>query len=718
MTFESSQIFCHSLTFWIAIYRLGAMTRLQDLPEDVLAQILVGETSVAALALWRTFNRQLRAKLINGGINHLELGAVTVGNHGSWPRYLNLFKLRSLTIDLLSCSSELRTGPMVKGELQRLWHGLETLEIRSCNFHAVFKLGEEVESIKKATDTHRGSSPPAGSIEYCGSNSGDTISDDWDMTLTHPNLKSLILGTRWILAPSSLSSRLDFGNVGFLPRSLTHLDLCQHQLEFDMNLCLNLPPQLTFLCFDTTKSAPPITGELIDYLPHSLTEITSNRGTRECYDMTALVKLANPARKCLPNLATFPYNGPAEYWYLIYRQHRAWPVNVCFMHLTLGRTEGRDHIDWRNLNSIGYPQEWLPENMITHLPKTLTSLKTSRITWSLVPENAAYFWPPNLTSMALQDSKCFRNFALLPRTLKTLEIHGYDPGSSSTCSLTDARHCLENLDIDLWRSIKAQLRTHRDSQLVTAGARKGVDSFIHEVEAGGLLGLPLTLTSLDINSGVGEISFLIPPLVTRAVLVRCSTHHPIQAISPFLTDLRVSVRPGEIEALSSYIDHRDSSITSLSISAPRPGSRLLGLFPRNLRSLTIDTTPMFYRSSPATMDATALRKLPSTLTALHIAIMVSGTNWIRGLPRSLLRLTVAQPIEAEDYEHLPPQLQFLKAHAPTLPFIMDQIDARPKTLFKAILESSLWKLDAPPVTLVTWYEIHCALDEVRQELLQ
>lgn len=706
------------------------MTRLQDLSEDVLALIFVGECSVEALALWMTLNRQMQAKLANGGLNHLEITHINIANGVSWPQYINRLKLRSLRILRLQCRTELPLGPQLRSELRQLWHGLETLEIGGQDVEKAFELEKHVskrKKPKKVTYSRKGPSKRAKLADNADPSAEEALSGDWNMNITHPSLKSLTIASGGAFRNGRFP-KLDFGNVAFLPRSLTHLDVSQTGFLLTVEGCLNLPPQLTTLILPRTslqvEDPPPINDDIIDCLPHSLTRIEPCSDAGACYSLEAMVKLANPHRKCLPNLASFPDCGNLEYWYYLYKQHGAWPSNVFEMDLTTN-TNVEFPEDWIHSYSPQWPSGWPYTSFLEQLPFTLTSLTAKKLPWTQLAAAPDRFWSSTLTSLSLRQKEIDHHFFhLLPRNLKRFKLWLWDHRGTTDASvallLQRGRDILQDIDAKKWSQAKLQLIAHRDSEL-DADRKAEIDKYISEVELGALYGLPLSLESLEYSTYIGSCpASLLPPFVTRSKL-QCYTMpdpsiSPIRAISPFLTDLDLSVQQDDsLKTLASTssgahaLRHSQIISFSLRIDSLR-APYLLDFLPRDLRELSLH--------SERPLSLATFEKLPQSLRHLQLfysssfGYRPSEEPWVKALPRNLLVLDVNGSIEGSQYAVLPPTLEVLCAYPPQ--GHLDQIAARPASLWRGCHYHSRHNpthTHLPPSQLQSWSHLRAEIQK-------
>lgn len=100
--------------------------KLAYLPPEVLALILDGEFSWAAVELWKTRDRALMARLKNRGIKEVLLTQVSTKIALTWPRCLKEFQLKTLC---LASGSQPLLLPALRAELLRQHTGVESLSL-------------------------------------------------------------------------------------------------------------------------------------------------------------------------------------------------------------------------------------------------------------------------------------------------------------------------------------------------------------------------------------------------------------------------------------------------------------------------------------------------------------------------------------------------------------------------------------------------------------
>lgn len=100
--------------------------KFAELPIEVLAQILSGSSSFAAIMLWCCGNGILSTKLANGGVRDLSLETVNGNRAVTWPQCLKRFRLRALSV---TAKDGYGSASGLRHELKQLCPHLKTLEV-------------------------------------------------------------------------------------------------------------------------------------------------------------------------------------------------------------------------------------------------------------------------------------------------------------------------------------------------------------------------------------------------------------------------------------------------------------------------------------------------------------------------------------------------------------------------------------------------------------
>ena len=658
--------------------------QLQDLPIEVLAQILVGEASIEAIGLWMTWNRQMMAKLVNGAVRELEIGTLTVNASSKWPQYLKLWKLKSLRISSLKWHSNRRIGPLLRAELRQLWSGLERLEIDGDGVELAFEL-QNSKPTKPSTSLRN---PPTKKAKLSDSPAEAKDTGDWNMNTTHPHLTRLKIAS----SRTSPKTRLKFGSITFLPQSLAHLDVSGTFFTIDASECAHLPPQLETLILPATSV---ITEHNIGALPPSLTQVHTAGNTGSCFTSAALLALARDPKVILPNLAVFPGPYDVLMWYNLY--HVAgdkWRLNTLDMYIySSGMSiKANDFVNvlpepwesaWRRQSfySATPTALWLSEA----LPESLTKLSVDAIDWKSDP--SYHVWPATLTSVELRNDMIPQSyFSALPRNLKELTVRstGYHPDRSAL--LLQGQTSLSKVDEQKWRQLKLELQSERDRE-PDLFQKTQFDQYIAEVEKGGLYGLPLTLERIlvtawyPLSCGI----MLYPPKLKSADSF--PTLKPdasaLETLPPrSLTQLNIRINRNDRnlwpngEVGSESLKHSKSIKKMLLIhSGDCTCDHLLLWLPRDLQELSLYSV---------ISEIGVLRTLPQHLRVLQLRRPPPNPAdlWAELMPRTLEVLHVPQwVLQGADCSKMPPRLErFIVKVANDLPFSMEQFEQLPSTL--------------------------------------
>lgn len=592
---------------------------LYDLSTDALALILRGSLSPSVLALWKTGCRQLQSKLCNGGVRELEF---CVDSITMWPQCLKSLHLQSFSLTATSIKIHNLIGPGLRAELRQLWHGLETLEIVGDEVVKAFALEKLAPNRKRITHAPRGATKRAKVAEEAEIDPEEALFGNWDMNLTHPRMTRLKIGAT-STSKKGIHPRLIIGNLGFLPRSLTSLDMSQTYLELTNQDCHRLPPQLTTLILPSYDHFPPVINKgNMPYLPSSLTYIDTVNKDYRCFTLPGVIALAESDGKLLPNLVSFPIPkaSPASLHSTFLKGGGLWPQNVSF--LSIGRPEG----SFAFTSILATP---LPPKAL-YMPPQLTSLFMTRVDWTgLGTQMAPGFWPPTLTTLTLEDSYLAPQYYwLLPRNLKTLfgdlpRLHnvsnhfGY-PQLEEPLRATGVRLLAQ--EKNLWKSIRQELIEHVETCAGHYG-REQLDEYFSAVESGGLFGLPLGLEELWFGQS-GRLQLgILPPLVKRCTVK--SEHwtkeytHP--ALPPLLREFTVGLSPFSDKFLPAL---RRSNVIYLE-AAGADLKVLLPFLPPGLVQLRLGLCV-------GLISASSIAGLPKGLSALRVYRNVgisADSNW-------------------------------------------------------------------------------------------
>ena len=674
--------------------------KLEDTPTDILKLLLNDQNSWAAIELWKCGNRTLNTRLAHNVITHVNLQDDMPSSKSRWPRCLKEFKLESLTISRPGGS--LGSIDMLKSELKQLHAGLKNIEIHALSIGMCFfdettegtpnvkggthVFGDERDDDSEAENYDNDDDNQENDYREVEANKSDESScvgkDEprptkrsktqeveqhdlphtsmWNLGLTWPHLERLELSE---VCNFNAPRTGCFGSNVFamLPRSLTWFGF-YYALTYECLVDLSaLPSGLKTLRLpDESINRPGLKT-----LPKSITNL---RYSVECANALPLL-LKKPS--LLPNLKEFPFfwehNEYSPWLDKVHAGDYPWPENISSMVLMPEDDDMASPLP-SNLTALDHRGfgTCLTSESLARLPRSLTFLEVYAIDWE---DMDVKDWPSTFTKLTITQQCKFGTyfFQYLPRRLKELHILS-DPDSYEEEEEENEEAEDEEDDIKRISKDTESLRTIGkdslllDDELWIAEKHKllaaGRQTYIDEIEAGGLFGLPLSLTELEIDQLTYPIAqkLLMPPhmhkISGRALrsgyddstlfgafdhISPVSLHFygcifsPAEKISPTVSALY----------LSNLI-----SLTFKYVIVERPFQYL----PRGLRHLVCcQMTPV-----------TDLDDLPQ-LESLTLGTPLLQPLWTSHLPRSLIRLTANHPILGDDLEHLPPGLKSLEA---------------------------------------------------------
>lgn len=650
---------------------------LEDLPSEVLAQILRDGSSWAAIELWKSGCKRLALKLANGGVTELQLRDGRTIAHVTWPKCLKSFKLRSLSVSIHSVDAP--PPKTLQKELKLLHPGLKHLSIAMSDCRFAFCGPLNNIDLSSSEKVPRQVKRP--SLAEIRSN-GALHEEKWDLNQTFDELELLeIIETFRPYDPAfhSSTTRCTFDDRFFalLPRSLTTLAISLPDSRTTWANFKNLPPNLT------TLSVPALlTAKEYPDLPASITDLDNSLPPNEWIEWSRDAHI-------LPNVIRTP----------------------CKLHLVPSAFEV--------LKAAQLPPSWtgvqaelteaifkaLPRKTLTNLSllpsgsdlnpgvhwftqgdtfASLTHLYAQKIEWTDMNANT---WPPQLTLLSLS-SDCFIHatiFNHLSRNLKSLAInmprlengHGrIEPGDFNlTLSLANGVSALES-ELETWTVWKNTLATNPNA--FSNRDKSASERYIESIESGMAYGLPLGLTTLWLGRHlhIHEFNLVLPPYLTKVRLEYVKSDELWELFPPFVTDLHLHApalpfheydlqRPPTNWRIADF--DRDQppednpfykldTITVLELkymNAPRAADDIR-LIPRSVTNLhfgAIDT--------PLTQKE--VLGLPSSLTRLYISVgLTNSREWIKDLPESLIHLEMPQiAVYADDLSILPRSLESL-----------------------------------------------------------
>ena len=678
--------------------------KLEDFPTDILKLLLNDQNSWAAIELWKCGNRTLNTRLANHGVTHIDLQDDMPSSKSRWPRCLKEFKLESLTISRPGGS--LGNIDMLKSELKQLHAGLKNIEIHAlsigmCFFDettegtpnrsgGVHLFGDErdyqedddEDEENDDTDAHNDNDDEDGS----GANENDESSNNddveprpskrsktqeadhqdvphtsmWNLELTWPHLERLELSdsipskmTRWDSPPGCFGSSV----FAMLPRSLTWFGF-HYAFTYECLMDLSaLPNGLLTLRLPNDS----INRIGLKTLPKSLTDLHHTLDKDEGLPLL----LRKPS--LLPNLKEFPFDwerSETRCWREVYEEDYSWPENISSMILSHDDCPMEFEKLPSKLTSLtvlgGEFDRPLTFENLAGLPRYLTSLELREIEWEGMNVKE---WPSSLTKLTITSSCQFgaHCFQYLPRTLKEFETrklrNGYDDDEEdldedleSICNDID---CLRTIGIDSL-SLDEELWSAEKQRLLADGRQ----TYVQEIEDGGLFGLPLSLTKLTLASPSYPLTqtLLMPPhiheiagdalkfQVDDSTLFGAFDHIPAVSLHVELLSSEDEEVPPSVSALFM------SNISSLSVTSHLEIYPLRYL-PRGLRHLKWQ--------SELIED---LDDLPPQLESLELKSQITQDSWVSHLPRTITSLTTSATIDGDDIQHLPPGLVSINAH--------------------------------------------------------
>lgn len=642
---------------------------LANLPTEVLAQILGGTLSWAAIELWQTGSQALAAKLKNGGIKDVALDAHQDAKPNPWPRCLKEFKLSSLSL----CSRQPLVTSLedIRKELRQLDSGLTELILDFTGAVDVIfptldkepelglaKRAAAVKPVKRAKNQE-------------SSNSSAQHIEAWDLNRTFPDLQRLVLGNG-LTHPTHLSAHV----LTLLPQSLTSLVLpCASSLA-----CNALPPRLTML----NSPYGSVTIADLPKLPKNLTEV-ENAMDQETFDHLLLNSHLLPNLKDLrPN--SFDY-VPVDYYA---PQLPEWPLNVLTAAVSPPQREvveeDETHL-YEDLSERLPPKaEWvhfacpLTPKWLAEVPPSTTSLSLSQgvLDWSQAEIGTRLFSFSNLVELSISNDFFFgaQHCHLLPRTLKSLNVCNITiltdlqaKKLTDQDSLAQGVKLIQGDDQHLWSSIKAELIKINPNTRSAATLHLYFDL----VESGALYGLPLGLTRLDINGRLHQThwSTILPPKIAHLQLNDMNAFansNFFDHLPPFLRYLDVRLLDAlDGDELSiwkipancpSFSNMQHLTEIRIKLGATKTAKALLNHLPRNLLDLELDVPK-------ASFTAANLETLPRHLQ--HLVLFCQSVKpanaWLHALPRTLTYLATSPTLEGSDLKNCPASLTTLIASA-------------------------------------------------------
>lgn len=404
---------------------------LSVFPPEVLGQILAtNASSFLVIALWKTGNRLLQAKLAEGVtyVNIVQHSALD----STYP--LMLSQLRNLRHLLINTGKPLAKNPKALFiELQKLSQGLESLRISSPDAPRALLKVDRPSSPQPASSTQQG----LGSTLQSSPGSSSSRLEDLEALfpkLTHFDVRQrvqprmIILPSDYLGLPSTLTrltvTRLESSVkspllMSFLPRALKTLEA---------SVTVRFPsistPQHAIMLDDWSKSPPELEEvteiaffniTTVEWMPRSLITVSCKEFGSHPWD-------AAMARSVPPKLESLTLSIP-DYESLD-AANTTWynALPSCLTHLELV-------LDARDIQCL-----YIHASIIESLPRTLTSIKSDSLIfdWQSLREMVLLEgdealemkWPKNLWSLDYWlDQLLMGDLALLPDSLRHLNIH-------------------------------------------------------------------------------------------------------------------------------------------------------------------------------------------------------------------------------------------------------------------------------------------------------
>lgn len=638
---------------------------LSELPPEVLAQILDGPLSFAAVELWQTGDSSLRSKLTRKGIRHMDLRHARPKSAATWPKCLKEFHLLSLR--LVNRFGTLKELPTLHRELKQLKSGLEHLELRFFDAGLVF--------FYDALKSDLSVLPPSKRRIFTESEVGAAGSDSSTGELapfseTQASLKHLIVDDI-----ESTNSVLHDGLFASLPPNLTCLNVGGLRIGRPLNDFSHLPAGITQL----TLPLRTINATNIRSLPSRLVTVG------HCFSFDALA-LLNEEPSILPNLLQFPHDGIFSSFddsaITVRGKAKKWPANLLTLQFIGDAT--RDYFEELpprlarldlSVTTAVVNSNWIQRS----LPSSLTSLTVDWIDWKDV--SASLRWPPNLTALfcSITHESSEDIYHRLPRSLKTLSL-GRTPRvdgpqaveldmEDMDALLIRGQRVIDEFENQSWTSLQTELQ----SQCTEGVWRNWCPTFIDKVSGGALLGLPLGITDLKLSGLITHhaANLLLPPRITKLHLndVRIwQTALFFELLPPSLTHLSLSDIVGQAKDMdvtqwplvkvpspsASALYHLNLETVMMAFSRLHGIHLILPLLPPNLKYIDMDTFGL---------DAEVLEHLPSVKSLVLRSPLSSKEKWVKHLPRSLESLELKNSriqLQGSELADLPPNLTYLE----------------------------------------------------------
>ena len=702
---------------------------LESLPVEVLAQILQGQLSWAALELWKTGSKPLRAKLASSGVRNIDLvGHPTTLRLLRWPRALKEFRgLRSLSI-VYNWDGPVEPPRVIHRELLQLTSGLKhlTLGIEQA-FGAFF--------LETPPHDDNGGLPPFKRFdceEADAKNAARSIQTSVSSVLNE--LETLEFRRFNEFAPA-----LTTHTFALLPRSLTAFAVKYDAIPKKLvrlpleDASADFPPNLT-------KLDIPLSTASLRNLPKCITQI-GNVHDRE----VAVALFQDPT--LLPNLEWLPcpgigssarFNASAAF---LGADMEHWPPHIHALRLTdLPPSLPAKLVKLDVQPELGpLSQGWVT----SILPKSLEELVIYDFDWNDI---SSADWPPNLASIALSSGQRipissgfgFHHFHRLPRSLTALSVNLYRSWADSKEDdlLALGRDCLTNIEKQVWSKHRFALIFHGEKD--GGREREAMAEYISSIESGSLFGLPLCLKRLELRNcfPFEHVEIVVPPVLESVVQVLQEVIY-LKHFPPSLKHFSSRVRGNPTRPLlwdSAYFAKHSASALSLShlesftmpLSCAFPATlddldALLKALPSSIRHIDMSGGSI----GPIIPSLASLPRTLTSFTSSCVLASATTSECLHALPDTLTHLYVRNAnIHGPLWAHLPPKL--VKLYVTIGPTTLADFLTAPRTLewlcLQDVLETEKTSqyLQKPQLEAITeafyplWKAFHVPIEKVRR----
>lgn len=677
---------------------------LQNLPVDLLSAILKGPLSSSALTLLKCGNRQINLKLYNGGVRELILFDPCSYTTSRWPKSALFFKLDTLSISKLN--TPLGSPLLIHNALSSMHPGLRNLTLE---FDGAVKAVLDVEtSILSRFESLK-------SLRLYSS----------DFSLFRPTIESIAK-----LPPSLTSIDIDSVNSSASWRWRGEIRILRERF-----------PNLSFLRLGETSISDEgllsFEGSSISDFGNSLDSsalilLAKDKNTENSKEVdsshthpsadlqsasssshTSLQRHPSPTNSKWPNL-----KAPADLSHLpisslshVLQSLDGWPFGTTVITDLFSETSNWKWPKSLTVMHLGEFDEIDSSSLVT-LPPTITDLKIP-LSWDQIKHSD---WPKSLIKLevvpnAIDFHFTFSCFPRLPRRLQSLTTNltfeeDYDEYATSEqpqdyqafqSLLQQGLDTLSGIDADEWNRIKDLFGytspSKKKNQASLDSIRKLADLIdeissqkrnLIEIEKGQLLGLPLTLTELDLsptksNALPGEISAwgALPPFLRSA---KIGSFSKLSSLPPSLETLHLTyyslIRSEATEDLQRVFLLQDPKglkylkrLNSFKIFFSEEANAEWGDYPSFSSVLPhdrLETVQIDYKGEVSNQESVFRFTMPSMLRVLRVSVkreLPKPSIWMKWLPQTLRELELdggCRNLKGESLAFLPPSLTRLK----------------------------------------------------------